>query len=211
MALIPPGYMTAVVSLGTLVESFRHVGTGFLYAHPLPARLGRTPYRAYLVTNKHVVDENITHVRFNDPEGGLTATPFETVGTGAWTFHPNGADLAVMALLQSSPLSKGQDLLEAQMFIGDVGTTFGEGVQPVEGDGTFVIGFPLGLVGDARNYPSSDLVSSQESRTGYGDTKIRFLSMLPPAAVTAGARSSSNRKPPPSRQRSQSRTASSWE
>ena len=39
------------------------------------------------------------------------------------------------------------------MFVGDVGTTFGEGVQPVEGDGVFVIGFPLGLVGDARNYP----------------------------------------------------------
>ena len=153
MALIPPGYMTAVVSLGRTVESFRHVGTGFLYAHSLPAREGRTPYRAYLVTNKHVVDENTTHVRFNDSEGGLTATPIETVGTGAWTFHPNGADLAVMPLLPSSPLSKGHDLLEAQMFIGDVGTTFGEGVQPVEGDGIFVIGFPLGLVGDARNYP----------------------------------------------------------
>ncbi len=33
MALIPPSYLNAVVSLGTTGESFRHVGTGFLYAH----------------------------------------------------------------------------------------------------------------------------------------------------------------------------------
>ncbi len=154
MALIPPGYLTAVVSLGTSGESFRHVGTGFLYAHPLPEKQGRTPYRAFLVTNKHVVvADAITHVRFNDHEGGLTVMPIGTVSTGAWTFHPKGVDLAITPLLKPSPLSKGRDLVEAGMFIGDVGTTFGEGVQPVEGDGVFVIGFPLGLVGDARNYP----------------------------------------------------------
>ena len=76
-----------------------------------------------------------------------------TVTTGAWTFHPKGADVAVTPLLKPSPLSKGRDLVDVGMFVGDLGTTFGEGVQPVEGDGVFVIGFPLGLVGDARNYP----------------------------------------------------------
>jgi hypothetical protein len=75
------------------------------------------------------------------------------VTTGAWTFHPKGADVAVTPLLKPSPLSKGRDLVDVGMFVGDLGTTFGEGVQPVEGDGVFVIGFPLGLVGDARNYP----------------------------------------------------------
>ena len=96
MALIPPGYLTAVVSLGTSGESFRHVGTGFLYAHPLPEKQGRTPYRAFLVTNKHVVvADAITHVRFNDHEGGLTVMPIGTVSTGAWTFHPKGVDLAI--------------------------------------------------------------------------------------------------------------------
>jgi len=38
MALIPPAYLNAVVSLGTLEEdAFQHVGTGFLYAHALPS------------------------------------------------------------------------------------------------------------------------------------------------------------------------------
>ncbi len=153
MALIPPGYLNAVVSLGTLGEAFQHVGTGFLYAHPLPGEQGRTRYRAFLVTNKHVVANPITHVRFNHPQTGLTVELVGTVASGAWTVHPNGADVAVTPLLKSSPLSQGWELLNAEMFIGDVGTTFGEGVQPVEGDGIFIIGFPLGLVGDARNYP----------------------------------------------------------
>ena len=153
MALIPPIYLNAVVSLGTLAESFQHVGTGFLYAHPLPSRLGRTPYRAFLVTNGHVVAGAITHVRFNHPKTGLTVKPVGDVASEAWTLHPNGADVAVTPLLKSSPLSHGRKLLNAEMFIGDIGTSFGEGIQPVEGDGIFVIGFPLGLVGDARNYP----------------------------------------------------------
>ena len=153
MALIPPGYLNAVVSLGTTGESFRHVGTGFLYAHPLPNVQGRTPYRPYLVTNQHVATNTITHVRFNDPEEGLMVMPIGDVTTGAWTFHPKGADIAVVPFRIASPLLKGRDLLDLGMFIGDVGTTLGEDVQPVEGDGVFVIGFPLGLVGDSGNYP----------------------------------------------------------
>ena len=154
MALIPPEYLNAVVSLGTMAESFKHCGTGFLYAHPLPSSTpGRTSYRAFLVTNRHVVDGGITHVRFNHPETGLTVQPVDAVATGVWTFHANGADVAVMPLQDSSPLWQGRALADVGMFVGDICTSFAEGVQPVEGDGVFLIGFPLGLVGDARNYP----------------------------------------------------------
>ena len=153
MALIPPTYLNAVVSLGTLEESFQHVGTGFLYAHPLAKAQGRTSYRTFLVTNRHVAASGITHVRFNHPQIGLTITAIAAVASGRWSFHPRGADLAVTPLLNSSPLSEGRDLLHAGMFIGDITTTFAYGDQPVEGDGVFLIGFPLGLVGDARNYP----------------------------------------------------------
>ena len=37
--------------------------------------------------------------------------------------------------------------------MGDSGTRFAEGVQLAEGDGVFIIGFPLGLVGKQQNYP----------------------------------------------------------
>ena len=104
MALIPPGYLNAVVSLGTSGTSFHHIGTGFLYAHPLPRTDERTSYRAFLVTNKHVTDgPTITHVRFNHPDKGLTVAPIRAVAAGDWTLHPAGADLAVTPLLNSSP------------------------------------------------------------------------------------------------------------
>lgn len=153
MALIPSGYLNAVVSLGFSDTSFEHVGTGFLYAHPLRTRGERTSYRGYLVTNKHVADQTITHVRFNHPESGPTVTAVSGLATNIWTFHPHGADLAVTPLLQASTLLDGRNLTDIDLFVGDVTTTFAEGCQPVEGDGVFLIGFPFGLVGKARNYP----------------------------------------------------------
>lgn len=153
MALIPPGYINAVVSLGTLADSFNHAGTGFLYAHALPRTGDRTPYRYFLVSNKHVAETPVTHIRFNHSAYGLTVEPIASVVSGGWTFHPKGSDIAVAPLERSSPVLTGRSPLNADIFIGDISTTFGEGVQPTEGDGVFVIGFPLGLVGEARNFP----------------------------------------------------------
>ena len=153
MALIPQSYLNAVISLGTLEDSFKHVGTGFLYAHPLAKEEEHTNYRTFLVTNRHVAACGISHIRFNHPQTGLTMTTITAVASGKWSVHPKGADLAVSPLLNSSPLFEGRKLSDVGMFIGDVTTTFACGDQPVEGDGIFLIGFPLGLVGDARNYP----------------------------------------------------------
>ena len=153
MALIPPGYLNTVVSLGTLTKSFDHDGTGFFYAHPLPSKGDRTPYRYFLVTNRHVAEAPVTHVRFNHPTKGLTVEPIDAVASGGWTFHPKGSDIAVVPLAPSSAILAGRSPLDTEIFVGDVGTTFSEGVQPVEGDGIFLIGFPLDMVGDGRNFP----------------------------------------------------------
>ena len=143
----------------------------------------------------------LTHVRFNHPQSGLTVTPVDAVASGTWTFHPSGADVAVTPLLRSSPLSQGRDLLSAEMFIGDVGTTFGEGVQPVEGDGVFVIGFPLGWLATPGTTLSSDTASWRESRIGYEATGTLSSLMFPRSRATAAAQSCSNRKPRPCRTR----------
>ena len=156
MALIPPGYLDTVVCLGTLAESFDHIGTGFFYAHPLPRIGDRTPYRYFLVTNKHVAETPVTHARFNHPAAGLTVEPVDALASGEWTFHPNGADIAVIPVEPSSPVLAGRWTgahAAPRVFFGDISTTFGEGVQPSEGDGVFLIGFPLGMVGEARNFP----------------------------------------------------------
>ena len=142
--------------MGTAAESFDHDGTGFLYAHPLVSGKVRTPYRYFLVTNRPVAEAPITHVRFNHPATELTVETIDAVASGGWTFHPKGADIAVVPLDSSSPVLAGrwtEANIASGFFISDVSTTFGEGVQPVEGDGVFLIGGPLGMVGEARNSP----------------------------------------------------------
>ena len=68
MALIPPGYLKAIVSLGVMrKERFKHLGTGFLCNHPIAEKEGSTSYRSFLVTNRHVIQgsEDDLLIRFN--------------------------------------------------------------------------------------------------------------------------------------------------
>ena len=124
MALIPAGYMKAIVSLGVANESFTHIGTGFLYHHPMWEKDGKTHYRSFLVTNKHVMEADIRDVRFNHPAHGfLLVHPIDVVTDGNWTTHPDGADVAVIPLLSPGPLTLGREVMEAEIFLGDVGTT----------------------------------------------------------------------------------------
>ena len=155
MALIPAGYMKAIVSLGTLGESFFHLGTGFLYHHPVGETDGITHYRPFLVTNKHVLDLGISHVRFNHPiDGSLLVHPLATVTTDQWTTHQDGADVAVVPIRSPGPLTIGRDAMAAEIFIGDVTTPSARDLGSIsEGNGVFLIGFPLGLVGGSRNFP----------------------------------------------------------
>ena len=155
MALIPVGYLKAIVSLGISEESFQHLGTGFLYHHPLWTKDNRTQYRPFLITNKHVVDKGISDIRFNRlPDGSLEIQPIASVTVGAWIVHPNGADVAVKPILSPGALTTGRDVMEAEIFMGDVGTPSDEETSHiVEGNGVFLLGFPLGLIGEVRNYP----------------------------------------------------------
>ena len=175
MALIPAGYMKAIVSLGISEDSFAHVGTGFLYHHPLWEKEGRTHYHPFLVTNKHVLDGGIRDIRFNHPGyGSLEILSIESVTDGDWTVHPNGADVAVIPLLSPGPLTLGRKVMESEIFLGDVGTPSDEEfARIVEGNGIFLIGFPLGLTGDAFNYPivRSGVISRiQDWFSGLEDT-----------------------------------------
>ena len=155
MALIPTGYMKAIVSLGVSNEAFTHLGTGFLYHHPIGKEEDTTHYRPFLVTNKHVMEGGIRDIRFNHPAyDSLEVHPIRAVTDGDWTTHSDGADVAVIPLLSPGPLTLGRDVMEAEIFVGDVGTPSAKDLNAMtEGIGVFLIGFPLSLIGDARNFP----------------------------------------------------------
>ena len=158
MALIPSGYLNAVCSLGVVTEdSFSHKGTGFLYSHPILIQDNVTHYCTYLVTNKHVLEGVITHIRYNRiGDDQVEVQPIESVtlqDSKGWVKHPN-SDVAAVMVLSPGPLMVNRDLVKPEVFLGDIGTpTDEEKLEIVEGNGVFIIGFPMGLVGKTRNYP----------------------------------------------------------
>ena len=175
MALIPPGYMKTIVSLGVADQSFRHLGTGFLYHHPLWTEDGLTHYRPFLVTNKHVVDGEVTHVRFNQPKlGSLEIHSISSVTDGQWITHPRGSDVAVIPVIDPGPLTVGRNVHETEIFLGDLSTPSDDELLTItEGIGVFLIGFPLGLIGDDHNFPivrSGVIARIQDWLEGEKDT-----------------------------------------
>ena len=121
MALIPAGYLKAVVSLGVSEESFKHIGTGFLYSHPILKSGDRTQYRTFLITNRHVVEKHVSHVRFDSvTDSSLDIQPITSVTNPEWTLHPNGADVAAIPVSSPGLLMDGRDMVKPEVFLGDV-------------------------------------------------------------------------------------------
>ena len=161
MALIPPSYLDAVVALGKAGSDGKTVFTasGFLYGHPrdVDPKDGRTLYTFFLVTNQHVVqEEDELIVQINQREGQPPASfrlrLRSADGSVQWTAHPSGADVAVV-IVDASILS--EHCPELCPFLGDknvIGCEEASGVGIGEGDAVFILGFPLGLAGQERNY-----------------------------------------------------------
>ena len=167
MALIPPNYLNTVVALGGPSQdgSMQYTATGFLYGHPtgITDENGQPRYRLFLITNRHVFERasaNGTqlHARFNrhmgsDPTIYRIALK-EPNGSTSWIVHPRpDADIAVLNI---NGQRLHEDGIEFDFFAGGTTNVFSldqareSGVS--EGDGVFVLGFPLGEAGKERNY-----------------------------------------------------------
>ena len=166
MALIPPGFLNSVVALGGPSQDgdVRYTATGFLYGFPTEQtnENGANLYRIFLVTNRHVVEQAAKRksgmqARFNRPIGaGANVYPLklnEPDGSPSWTVHPDpGIDVAVISM---NPNRLKQDGIEFSWFPSDTQTFTLEQARTSEvseGDGVFVLGFPMGIAGDERNY-----------------------------------------------------------
>ena len=166
MALIPPSFLNTVVALGGPSQdgNVQYTATGFLYGFPTgtTAENGAKRYWIYLVTNRHVFqkafDRNtVIQARFNRPMGaGANVYPLplsEPDGSISWTVHPEpDVDVAVLGV---SPEKLQEDGIEYSWFPSDRLTFTLDQARTgevSEGDGVFVLGFPLGEAGDERNY-----------------------------------------------------------
>jgi S1-C subfamily serine protease len=156
MALLSEFFVDCVVAVGTILDSGDRVwrASGFLFGEAM----GNNQYTTYFVTNRHVI-ENQKHLllRFN-PHAAQPAQEFRVDlfdGAGkALSYTPTDptADVAVIPVdfnklkannIRCSFCESDHNALDRQGLQN-------EGVA--EGDGVFVLGFPLGLVGGDRNF-----------------------------------------------------------
>ena len=152
MALIPTTYMDSVVAIGTIVDGeHRWLATGFFYGD-LVVSQPEERYFLFLVTNRHVLEGlSPISLRFNPQEGDQTID-LEVPLVDKVIFHPNKAvDLAVLPVLAGGLRDKGVRLESFQGNIHAANLTKMSEIGVSEGDGVFVLGFPMGLVGIERN------------------------------------------------------------
>lgn len=157
MALLPPGYLDAVVAIGTKKKNeIIWNGTGFFYIYKRKSK--ETTY-LFLITNKHIIDnaveERKKHIflklnRLKSSESvNCEINLFDDNNSPLYMNHPKGVDISIIEL----NYSKFDDKINMQAFLSDkTAFTIDElrDSEVTEGDDVFVLGFPMGNVGIKR-------------------------------------------------------------
>jgi len=173
-ALIPPYYLDCVVAIGRRVpveengrpviengrtkQTWEPIASGFLFGElhgEAPDK--RKQYRVYLVSNRHVFKgQQQLVLRFNPQIGGRAKEyelPLFEKGKELWVAPADDElDVAVQPinfdLLQRDGIQVG--FFRSDEMAADLSKVRELGIT--EGDGAFVLGFPLSLVGGERNF-----------------------------------------------------------
>ena len=196
MALLPPNSLTAVVALGqqSTVSQTSFNATGFLYGHPagFTDDAGNKQYSLFLITNRHVLEavppaNSSLVARFNATDGASSKLYKIRLrnddGSDRWTVHPNHEMDVGVVRLNHQVLTK--DGIEFDFFPGDDQSCTLEQARTngvSEGDGLFVLGFPLGEAGDDRNYVivrQGIIARIQHCLKGSGQTFLIDSSIFP--------------------------------
>ena len=160
MALLSPDFLECVVALGTPSDEEKSIwiASGFLFGRFIQKVDEQTSrYRVVLVSNRHVfLGLEWLTMRFN-PEEGQQASEFRVAlnenGKQRWFSHPDeNIDVAVLPI---STDTLRQHKIKFNFFrsnnqSADLAKLEKLGIS--EGDGVFVLGFPMGIVGTQRSY-----------------------------------------------------------
>lgn len=161
VALLHQKFLDTAVALGCADYKGKvtYTATGFLYGYPTGTAddKGRPLYWPFLVTNEHVIARIDTLFMRMNASIGMEAFVFEiqvrnSDGSIALGVHVNtSADIAVMNI---DPVATREPSKFPVFVYDDLAMTReqAQSAQISEGDGVFVLGFPLGLAGGDRNY-----------------------------------------------------------
>jgi hypothetical protein len=173
-ALIPPYYLDCVVAIGQRVpviengqlviekgqpkQKWEPLASGFLYGDFTgEISEGKKRYRVFLVSNRHVFDgrQNLV-LRFNPKESKPAKEyelPLSLNGKQLWAAPTDPTLDVAVQLINMNKLR--DDGIQAEFFESDsmaVDMARAGELGVTEGDGAFVLGFPLQLVGGERNF-----------------------------------------------------------
>ena len=186
MALLPRQFIDGVVAIGQRSEKgdCTWIATGFMFFIQTAESQNKPPAErmvwTYLVTNRHVLDgKNAVVLRFNPSSPGVPED-FDVAlldeNGPIWTKHPDpDVDVAVMnvnaAFLVSRNLTLGTIERASGAWTLDEMQTNGV----VEGDGVFLVGFPMGLMSPQMQYAIARSGCIARVRDIYDAKKGAFL------------------------------------
>ena len=161
MALIPRQFFDSVVAIGfsEVSGTTNYAATGFLYGQLVDGEANHeNVYQVFLITNRHVFDQQEkATLRFNmladEPAKEFTLSLRDSFGRLAWFAHPDPKiDIAVacpnITKLKAEGIRFSYFREETDASCVDACQTGGVS----EGDGVFVLGFPMGDVGVEQNF-----------------------------------------------------------
>jgi hypothetical protein len=158
VALIPPFFLDCVVTVGERQDddTVEWLASGFFYGFR-DTRPGAASYWTYLVTNRHVQEGLTRPVLRCNPRGRHHAKEIDlqvlgSDGENLWHCHPDPAvDIAATPISMTALHANGveQAFYTSDLHARRIAELATLGVS--EGDGIFLLGFPMGIVGRSRN------------------------------------------------------------
>lgn len=160
-AQIPPFFINSVVAIGhnerqsNGAQIWVTEASGFFYGYlvqddPDPSK---RRYETYLITNRHVIANRASvWVRMNPKKATDEGQVFDTAGKDWFTHQNSDVDIAAARINWQLLLNRGIDInfMANDAHAADILKMEQIGVSA--GDPVFVLGFPMNLAGEHRNY-----------------------------------------------------------
>jgi hypothetical protein len=159
-AMLPPSFINSVVAIGHKEPNgaWATEASGFFYGYLIqddPDEAKRR-YHVFLITNWHVIDNHsVVSVRLNPKQaadqGQIFDLPQITDGRPTWFFNKD-VDIAGAGINWQFLQDRGIDMNFMTSDTNAADTKKMQEIGVTAGDSIFVIGFPMNLAGQQRNY-----------------------------------------------------------